>query len=501
MNRKLRNRLFTLHTWLGLHFSIFFFFLFLTGTLLVVGDELDSVTHPEIWTATEKKERTANFSTIYSGIKNAYPESQIYVIDKYLPPWLADRTFGRTASGEEAVFWTDPKSGAVVGVTGNLSFMKIVGELHVSLMTGQKIAYLAVSATSIVLLFQIVSGLITYRRFWKGFFRWPGTSNGFRSWAGGIHRLTAIWATPLLIIIAITSFYFLLWDLGFKGTRPEPLPSVARESRLPADFNPIILDQAEEHARAAIPGFEPVYLYLPSHKAEGFSFIGYHPDVPDIRGASRVMVDPETFEVLGAFTPDDSTSFARWQPMVEKLHYGFWGGTFSRVLWFVFGLVATGVAFTGALIFAARTMPDAKQYSPLRRIWRGLGIFRWAYLLLLVGILSVGYLRFGPDSYRTATVYPADAAGSVARLLLHEPLRRNTPIDVELLIGEPDISAARIEINGGTSQPINLTPEDGATGASFQLAPTDTANDVIARLKKPDGSEKTVTFRLGRPVW
>ena len=37
MNRKIRNSLFKFHTWLGLHLSLFFTFMFLTGSLLVVG--------------------------------------------------------------------------------------------------------------------------------------------------------------------------------------------------------------------------------------------------------------------------------------------------------------------------------------------------------------------------------------------------------------------------------------------------------------------------------
>lgn len=501
MNRKLRNRLFTLHTWLGLHFSIFFFFLFLTGTLLVVGIELESIGRPAVWTTAAKAENTASFGTIYEGIKEAYPESQIRTIVKRPSPWLADQTYGRAGWGEQVIFWTDPKTGAVVDVTGVFGFRELVRELHVALMTGHRIAFLAICATSVVLLYQIVSGLITYRRFWKGFFRWPRSSGGFRSWTGGAHRLTAVWATPLLIISAVTAFYFLLGDLGLDGTTPTAQPAAARDSRLPAGFSPAILDQAEARARAALPGFEPQTLTLPGRRVESFTFNGYFPGISDIRGYSTVVVDPKTFEILGAFTPNDSTSFARWRPMVDKLHYGFWGGVFSMVLWFVLGLAATGVACTGALIFAARLVPDAAQYGPLRRIWRGLGIYRWAYLLLLLGILSAGYLRFGPDSYRTARVFPADAAGSVARLLLSEPLRRDTPIDVELRIGEPDIRAARIAINGDSPQTIDLSAEDGAAWARFNLNPADAANEVIAHLKNPDGSERAVTFRLGRLIW
>lgn len=501
MNRKLRNRLFTLHTWLGLHFSIFFFFLFLTGSLLVVGIELEAIGRPATWTTTAEEDRTASFGTIYDGIKETHPESQIRTIIKRPSRWLADQTYGRTGWGEQVIFWTEPKTGAVVDVTGVFGFRELVREFHVALMTGRQIAFLAICATSVVLLFQIISGLITYRRFWKGFFRWPRKSGGGRSWTGGAHRLTAVWTFPFLIISAVTAFYFLLGDLGFTGTTPEAKPPIARDSRLSVDFGTSTLDQVEARARAALPGFEPQTLTLPGRRVESYTINGYLPGVSDIRGYSSVVVDPKTFEILGAFTPDDSTSFARWRPMVDKLHYGFWGGAFSMVLWFALGLAATGVAFTGALIFAARMVPDAAQYHPIRRIWRGLGIFRWAYLLLLVGIVLAGYLRFGPASYPTTRVYPTDAAYSVAHLLLQEPLRRKTPVNLELRVSEPEISAARIEIKGETDQQISLTPREGVTSAHFQLTPTDTANNVITHLKKPDGSEQTITFRLGRPVW
>lgn len=501
MSRKLRNRLFTLHTWLGLHFSIFFFFLFLTGSLLVVGNELESIPRSAVWTTAAKADRTASFGTIYDGIKDAYPESDIQVITKRPTPWFVDRSTGHTGWGEQIDFWTDPKTGAVVETTRRPGFQTILREFHVKLLSGQHIIYVAVTATSIVLLYQIVSGLITYRRFWKGFFRWPNSASGLRPWAGGMHRLTAIWATPLLLLSAATAFFFLLHETVLDGTRPKPQPPTPRETALPAGFTAATLDMAEARAREAFPGFEPQALALPGKKSESFKFSGYLPGVPHIRGFSTVVIDPETLGILGAFTPNDSTGMARWRPMVDELHYGFWGGAFSRALWLVFGLVATGIAFTGAVIFAARLAPEDPRRGFLGRIWRGLGIFRWAYVLLLIGVLLGGYVNLGPPSYRTTRVFPEDAPNAVARLLLKEPLRRSTPIDVELRVGEPGISAAQIEINGEASGPIDLNPGKGAAWARFRLDPPDKEIDVVAHLIKPDGSERSVTFRLGRPIW
>ncbi len=409
MNRKIRNRLFTFHTWLGLHLSIFFAFMFLTGTLLVFGNELESIARPAVWTTISQKERTASFGMIYDSIKKAHPDSTILAIEKRPAPWFVDRTYSRTERGKNVSYWTDPKTGDVVQETADTNFRNILRDLHDTFLTTKRPVYLLICASSVLLLFQAVSGLITYRRFWKGLFRWPNRSGGLRPWAGGTHRLLAVWAVPLLVITAITSFYFLLFDLGFDGTTPKPLPPADRETALPGGFNSATIDAAEEKARAALPDFKPAVLIIPGHKYGSLNFVGHQAGFSEFSGASTVSIDPGTLEILGAFTPDDSGGMARWLHLMEVLHFGTWGGTFSKVIWFLLGLTAFGVACSGALIFAAKLTPNATNFGPVRRIWRGMGLLRWAYLVLLLGILIVAYMRFSPASYANVEPGPPDA--------------------------------------------------------------------------------------------
>ncbi len=501
MNRKIRNSLFKLHTWLGLHLSLFFAFMFLTGTLLVAAIELESIGRTAIWTTAPKEERTASFGTIYDGIKDAHPESRIFIIHKQPSPWFVDRTAAHTGWGEKVSFWTDPATGAVVDETRPVGFRSILRDLHDTFLTGQRVVFMLVCATSIILLFQIISGLITYRRFWKGFFRWPSRADGLRSWAGSTHRLTAVWTVPLLIITAVTSFYFLLGSLGLEGTRPHPNPPVPRDVALPANLDAALIDQAEARAREALPGFEPFLVFLPDKKTDSLNFSGDLDGHSGFFGTGTVFIDPVTLEVLGAFTPDDTGGLTYLKPLMDMLHFGTWGGGFSMALWIVLGLIASGLAFTGALIFAARIAPDATQYGPLRRIWRGMGWTRWGYLLLLVGILFTAYYRFGPDSHDRTRAFAIDAPPSVARLVMDTPLRRGTDLEVQLRIGEPDVQAAVIEINGDEAQSVDFTQTGGRAIASFQLSPSEAENTIIARLQKSDGEEKSVTFRLGAPIW
>ncbi|WP_170359829.1 MULTISPECIES: PepSY-associated TM helix domain-containing protein [Ruegeria] len=501
MTRKIRNQLFRLHTWIGLYLSVFFTFMFLTGTLLVAGFELESIGRTAIWTSAAEDERTASFGDIYEGIKTAHPEGDAFVILKRPAPWFVDRTFGRTGWGEGVSYWTDPTTGEVVYETGNPAFTSVIASLHDTFLTDSRIVFILFSATSIPLLFQMVSGLTIYRRFWKGFFRWPSSANGFRSWAGGAHRLTALWAIPLVFVTAITSFFFLLGGLGIEGEELQFQSPAPRDSALPDGFGSASLDEAEAQARAALPGFEPTILAIPGNKARSLRFFGQQPDISYLRGQSVVAVDPLTLEILDVYTPDDFRGLSRLDTLMELLHYGVWGGTFSMVLWIVLGLVATGLAFTGSLIYAARLAPATSTRDSFRCIWRGMGVLRWIYLLLLLGILAVLYWRVDPDAYTPSRVNPVDADIRAAHLVLYEPLRRDTPIELELRIGVADIDTALVEVNGATAQPVDLTQNGDKAVGRFKFDPLETGNEVVAYLKKRGGEEQKITFRMGSPIW
>lgn len=501
MNRRIRNALFQIHTWMGLQLSLFFAFMFLTGTLLVAGFELESIGRPAIWTTIAKEDRTASFGMIYEGVKEAHPQSRPFVIVKRSTPWFVDQVYGNTGWGEAVTFWTDPATGEVVEETRNLGFRNILRDLHDTLLTEKRTMFVLVSSTSVLLLGQIISGLVTYRRFWKGFFRWPSRSNGIRSWAGGAHRLTAVWSAPVVILIALTSFYFMLGGLGMSGTTPELPPSSHRDSALPTGFGPEMINIAEARAQAALSGFDPVVMLIPGSKADSLVFIGHVEGIAEFRGMSSVALDPATLEVLGVLTPNGLGGLAKWKELMNMLHFGTWGGAFSMALWIVFGFVATGVAVTGAMIFSARLRPDAAHYGPFRRIWRGMGWTRWVYLLLLAGMLFTAYHRFNPGAYDATRAHPINAGGSVARLIFRAPLRHETPLDVEMRIGEPDVVTVSIEIDNGPAQSAKLIQNDAKATAYFQMTPAETQNEITANLIKSDGEEKTVVFRLGHPIW
>ena len=47
--------------------------------------------------------------------------------------------------------------------------------------------------------------------------------------------------------------------------------------------------------------------------------------------------------------------------VTDPLHYGTIGGLWTKAIWFLFGLLVSGMAITGFMIWGSRTLRNARQ--------------------------------------------------------------------------------------------------------------------------------------------
>lgn len=502
-SRAFRNYVFRTHAWIGLNVSLFMAFLFLSGTFLVVGLELQLVGQPKVWNTLPTSERTATFGQLYDGIMAEHPLVAISQIEKQTRPWLASRIIARTPSKETLSFWGDPVDGTMVGVSGMKGLHDFLLDLHENLLIKRQPAVLLATSMSTALLVLLVTGLINYRRFWKGLFRFPPRQATGRMWLGSAHRLAAVWSLPMLFIIAVTSFVFFLEELGVPGSQPVPALAVERPVALPDGFDGAALDRIEAVARAALPNFQPQSVVLPIWPEGGIEFYGNNPDSLTSLGVYRVAVDPVTQEILGAFAPTDIKGLARIRPLVTMLHFGTWGHAASRGLWIVFGFAAFAIALTGVLIFAARqpsASTEAQMPGPLRRIWQGLGVLRWAYLLLVLAIAMAGIYTYSPAFQRPVRLQPVSPDASVY-LLAKRAQRAGKAYPLTLQITDPKVKNATLQLNAGPEQHVALRADDGTRAGTATVQLDVGGNTVLIRLEDEDGEIRKVTYKLGRPPW
>jgi hypothetical protein len=120
---------------------------------------------------------------------------------------------------------------------------------------------------------------------------------------------------------------------------------------------------------------------------------------------SEVFVDPYRGDVLGHHLSRDEMNFAFVRVLTDAFHFGDFAGLISKAVWVVFGLITTGLAVSGVIIFWKRTarLAPPREISAGRRVWHivrpwggAMGILKpvnFALLALAVAA-SVMTLRF-----------------------------------------------------------------------------------------------------------
>ena len=394
---RLRTSIYRLHAFLGLHVFGILALLFLSGTLLLFITEIQTAFTKDMQLDEPATSHSATPGQIYDAIKTFDPEISPAYISKSESRWVADGTFGRFGSGVAVTVWTHPDTGAVIGVTGQKNLRASVRKFHTHFMTDNKIGALLVGVFAVILVFFIVTGLVTYRRFWKGFFRAPPHHLGRRGWWGGVHRLTAVWVSPFLIITALTGVFYLGETLGVLGGGIDS-PKVAepRETVIPEGFNGALLDRAVEAVREVVPDMHIKLLDMPFNKEAGIKIYGPSDGLINLEHGNIVMVDPVTFQILGQFSTENLPT-KNWMTQVNfSLHTGFWGGFFSRILWAVFGLLATFLCLSGAMVYASRVAsgPDGASRTAAGRIWHGMSLLKWGLVLFVIAVVGLAIVQF-----------------------------------------------------------------------------------------------------------
>jgi uncharacterized iron-regulated membrane protein len=279
--------------------------------------------------------------------------------------------------------------------TGVVDLRRVIHDLHVSFMAGHKITSLAATSFSFVLAAFLVSGIVTYRRFWRGFFRLPSNNLGPRGWWGGLHRLFAVWLLPFLIIISITGMYYFADNLGLVKVRQiSNAGMMPRESALPKGFDGGSLDIAVTVAQETVSGLHIHMVRAPGLPRESIVVMGS--DGAALMGpeSSRIVVDPSNLKILDVITTKNIGMVGWITNIVESLHYGTWGGLVSQWLWVVFGTLATGLSLAGVMVYASRSFTENQKSKSFARLWSGTKVLKWGYPVFFAALIGIGLYRF-----------------------------------------------------------------------------------------------------------
>lgn len=336
-----------------------------TGTLAVVSQEIVWLANPDIRASKPSEDaRMLSFDQVIAAIKREEPQVIVQSIIRPDETHFALSVDLSYPDGRSVEAYVNPYTGAIQGISPAFDFKQFTRALHgwwlVPFTNGFSWGWYLVSALGLPLLASLVTGLVVYKRFWKGFLR-PTLRirHGARIF-WDFHRLSGIWSIWFIAVISITGTWFLiqaiLGDNQISISSEPIVPVIAREKvpmsapGVPAPMIP--LDDAIEIASQRIPGLDATFVFLPlnaySHLQIGGR--GWYPLM-----FQTAQLNPYSGEIAVSHLLSDRSTLEFVTESMRPLHTGDFGGLWIKLIWAFFGLVLSMMVLSGLLIWTKRT--------------------------------------------------------------------------------------------------------------------------------------------------
>jgi len=341
---------FVLHGWLGMNFGLLLLWVCLSGVIASLSFEIEWLTQPELRIEAEGPVR---WQATYEALRKAYPDHQIGGFARHEPVVMASMAWSSyiiKPDGDFAQVHVDPYAGEVVRAPTRLYLQDVVRQLHYVFLGGGSWGFYLVCFVAFPLLLSIVSALLFFKRWWRHLFRLRFGS-GSRAFFSSLHRVTGVWSLIFGLVIAITGVWYLVEDFLPADAFPQ-YPTVSEERLAAVGPTPpaLPLERYIEAARESFPGLEPSGIYLPTGPDDVVQVRGRSGRILVRDRANAVFLDPYDASVVGIHDSSRDGALKWWMNAADSLHFGYWGGLASKILWAVFGLCLPVMVLTGAYL-------------------------------------------------------------------------------------------------------------------------------------------------------
>ncbi|MGG6286652.1 PepSY-associated TM helix domain-containing protein [Leptolyngbya sp. AN03gr2] len=345
-----RRTWFVVHSWLGLTCGLLLFVVCWSGTIAVFSHEID-------WLIDERiQARSApdklRWQKIEDAVKARYPGWRITEINAPIHDGAAVEVLAEPETDNPHRVYVDPATAVVIGHTSYLNVQRFFRSFHMALFDtgrfkflGVPVGYLTVALLSFPLLASAIASLLFYRRWWRGFFS-LSLNRGAKSFWSSAHKLVGVWSLWLIFAIGITGLWYLAeWYIPYDDP-PEP---AEQQYNRP----PLALDHLVMIAQANYPGLRVTG--MSNWEGEEIVSVDGRDGAFLVRDrAAGVSINRYTGAITDMRRPSDMGAVDRLMETVDPVHFGNWGGLWSKALYFFFGLGMTGLTLSGAYLQAKR---------------------------------------------------------------------------------------------------------------------------------------------------
>ncbi|MEM9169770.1 MAG: PepSY-associated TM helix domain-containing protein [Pseudomonadota bacterium] len=364
-----RKRLYALHTWLGFHLAAVTALVLATGTIATVSNEIDWLIQHDMRVTPDGEK--VSWGEMEAALRAYRPGDAISSIASMRGDHFAYRATVYDEYGRRTYVHVDQWTGRVTGETHPLTVQRVFRDLHRYLYMPNFIGLPLVTSLAFVLAVSLYTGLKTARN-WRTLLFRVRTDKGARILWGDAHKAAGLWGVWFFIVIIVTGVWYLVeFGAAVGGARIEPpRPRVSAE-RVEA-FGPVIadrpLDEVVAAAQSAFPELRVTSVHYPSTAGHTFTVLGKVGNPLIRQRANRVFLDPVSLDVVTLQRSTEIGWAAYLNEMADPLHFGFFGGLPTKLIWFVFGVAMTGLSLTGVWLTWRRlktASPSRAQFATL----------------------------------------------------------------------------------------------------------------------------------------
>jgi uncharacterized iron-regulated membrane protein len=370
----LRKIVFYLHLVLGLSIGLLASVTCLTGSLIVYKPEIESFLLGPVSRLVPPAladRRTVSLQLAYEGVKQKQPNCKIVQAYLHAEPDLAWSFDLNCKPRGRVVVYVDKYRG---NITGEDHFQgkwtQWIYDLHVRLLSGVN-GETANGIGAILLLLLASTGLVVWwpgAKYWRSGFRFEGRAR-WRRKNYDLHRLTGFFASLLLMFIAVTGAYFTFPKtyegiVAWAARKPSVLLAPRTPIGSPRHMN---LDAIYATAIEAMPAGETTLLTFPQQKDAPYSLRRMLPGDWRRTGDNLVYIDQYSGQVIRMNYHSELSWPVRLTRDFYPLHFGTFGGDFTRILWVVVGLAPALLYVSGVLMWWNRSILPAVRRHRRRR--------------------------------------------------------------------------------------------------------------------------------------
>lgn len=398
--KKLKKLSFKIHSWIGIKLSILFFIVCFSGTLATLSHEMDWLFIPEIRAIPQKKLASRNL--IVKNVKVAYPNGKITYWMRPEENYLCDIIYMDKGEQGRTYVFANPYTGEVQGYA-NLTIQRFFRDLHYFLFVPYQIGNFTVLLFGFLLFISLITALLFYKKWWRKMFKLQ-TKKGKLVFFRSLHRLIGVWSIPFMLLFSITGIWYFMERANIGGLRYEvnpkyPLIVSSKKDTIKTDNLSYVIDydRAVLIAKQNIIDIE-IGSISPSENIKDAIYIRGNSKEPLVRQrANRVYINPNDYSVLKVQKAENINTLMWLNDVADPLHFGYWGGLITKIIWFIGGLGISFLVASGIWITLKRKKIRAKkERGKIMGKWK---IVNWIfYLMMLFFMYAIVITRYGVSS-------------------------------------------------------------------------------------------------------